>query len=272
MYCDSNARAITIFLIQFLGGVTILIISYLTDRFGRKIFMIIIVILGIIGSILLLIASALLISALGVAFGNFLVDFMFLLGFTYYSEVSTKESRILANVLMFLSIVFGSFICLIIASFTSEFWVIDAVVLFLLFPLLILSFAMRESIYYLYNNKAKKQFFDTLTLMAEINEVNLKTVIRDINPRLKDSHDLGNQFIAKNKFQSNMRYSYRDFSMDFNEFSMRETFFKKEYIESNSREQNASDSMNNPHSNMFNYSLNKNLNNSSRNNGRLTNK
>jgi hypothetical protein len=230
--------------------------------------MIIIVFLGVLGSILLLIPSALIISALGVAFGNFLVDFMFLLGFTYYSEVSTKKSRTLANVLMFLSIVFGSFICLIIASFTSSFWVIDVVVLVLLIPLLILSFAMRESIYYLYNNKAKKQFFNTLTLMAEINEVNLKTVIRDINPRMKDSEDLGKHFIAKNKFQSNMRYSYRDFSMDFNEFSMKENQYRRDHFESYSKEQNASDSnsMHNPHSNMFNYSINKNLNNSSRNN------
>jgi hypothetical protein len=238
--------------------------------------MIITVILGILGSILLLISSGLIISALGVAFGNFVIDFMFLLGFTYYSEVSTKESRTLANVLMFLSIVFGSFICLIIALIISEFWIIDVVVLILLIPLLLLSLAMRESIYYLYNNKAKKQFFNTITLISEINEVNLKTIIREVHPRFADE-DKKNDFFNKNKFNlNNTKYSYRDFSMDFNEFSMRGTDYQKENpFDSYSRDQNilpdqSSEIRNekNPHSNMFNYSINNYLNTSSSRNNR----
>ena len=227
MYCDSNGRGLTIFLIHFLGGISILIISYLSDRFGRKIFMIIIVVAGIIGSILLLIPSSLTVSALGVALGNCLVDFLFLLGFTYYSEVSTKNSRILANILMFLSIAFGSFICLIIATFTEKFQVIDLLVLLLLIPLLILSIAMRESIYFLYNNKAKKEFFNTLMLMAEINEVNLKQIVREIHPKIIDGDNYSNKFFEKNKFQTNPNYSYRDFSKDFSEFSMRGTEYHK---------------------------------------------
>ena len=230
MYCDSNGRGITIFLIHFLSGISILIISYLTDRFGRKIFMIIIVVTGILGSIMLLVPSGPTVSALGVACGNCLVDFLFLLGFTYYSEVSTKDSRIFANVMMFLSIVLGSFICLMIATFSKTFQVIDIVVLILLIPLLLLSIAMRESIYYLYNNKEKKEFFNTLMLIAEINNVNLKSIVNQIHPKIIDTEVYATNFQTKNKFQTNPNYSYTDFSKDFNQFTMRGTdYYKKGY-------------------------------------------
>lgn len=270
MYCDRNNRTITIFLIHLFGSLCILITSYLTDRLGRKIFMIIIVVSGIIGSILLLSQLGLFVSAVGVALGNLLNDFMLLLGFTYYSEVSTRDSRNVANVFMFLSIVLGSLICLAIATFTPGFTVIDAVVLFLLFPMLVLSIAMRESLYYLYNNKAKKPFFNTLSLMAEINEVNLKGIISKFGPQMGPGHgDIESRL--KNSFSQNPKYSYRDFSMDLNEYSMRATDYRKDhFFESYSRDPHYSahnSSEMNSHSgnpkqreNPFNYSLSQNPN------------
>lgn len=272
MYCDQNFRTISVFLINLFGGVCILVTSYLTDRLGRKIFMIIIVISGIIGSILLLSQSGLFVSALGVAMGNLLNDFMLLLGFTYYAEVSTRDSQNLANVFMFLSIAFGSLVCLTIASFTPGFTVIDAVVLFLLFPMLLLSVAMRESLYYLYNNKAKKPFFNTLSLMAEINEVNLKDIIAKFSPQMGPGN-ADAELRLKSNFQRNPKYSYRDFSMDLNEYSMRATDYRKDnFFESYSRDphysgQHSSEMNINSHSghakqreNPFDYNLGQNQN------------
>ena len=278
MYCDTNSRVISIFMIHFLGGLIILLISYLSDRFGRKIFFIIIVLAGILGSILLLIPSGLIVSALGVAFGNFLVDFMLILGFTYYAEMSTKDSRNVANVVMFLSIAFGSFVCLIIATFTSGFTFVDVVVLVLLFPLLVLSLALRESLYYLYNNKEKKEFFRTLKLIAEINDINLRTVISDLNPQMAESTAFKQSFQVKNKFNSNpgYSYSYRDFSADFNEFSMRGTeYYKDNPFNSYSKERvgtpDRSSDLNfqsreiqRKRNNMFNYSMDRHLKNSNK--------
>ena len=272
MYCDTNSRAISIFLIHFLGGLCVLITSYLSDRFGRKIFIILIVLTGILGSILLLIPSGLIISAIGVAFGNFLVDFMILIGLTYYAEISTKNTHVLSNVIMFTSVVFGSFICLMIASFTSGFFVIDVVVLILLIPLLILSLAMRETLYFLYNNREKREFFSTMKLISEINEVKLDRVFSQLHPKMAGNEIYQESFQNKNKFNSNSRgvYSYRDFSKDFNEFSMRATEYNKDNpfeslsregglkINSSNSKGNSSDregKLQNLRANMFNYSI-----------------
>jgi hypothetical protein len=185
-----------------------------------------------------------------------------LLGFTYYNEISIKHNRVLANVLMYLSIVFGSFICLIIASYTKGLRIFDIVVLILLIPLLLLSFAMRETLYFLYNNKAKQEFFKTMKLIAEINEVRLNQVFSKLHPEMIEEG--ASNFQYKNKFNSayGPTYSYKDFSKDFNEFSMRGTEYNKEnpFYESNSKSIGNSKDMGKAgtiRGNMFNYSIDK---------------
>ena len=70
LYCDFNKQSLTVFLIHFLGGVNIFLLSFLTGRFGRKWFLVVGSILGIIGLIMVSVPSVYFVSALGI--GNYI--------------------------------------------------------------------------------------------------------------------------------------------------------------------------------------------------------
>lgn len=66
LYCDFKKQSLTVFLIHFLGGVNIFLLSFLTGRFGRKWFLVVGSILGVIGLIMVSVPSVYFVSALGI--------------------------------------------------------------------------------------------------------------------------------------------------------------------------------------------------------------
>ena len=66
LYCDFKRQSLTVFLIHFMGGVNIFLLSFLTSRFGRKWFLVLGGILGLIGLIMVSVPSVYYVSAIGI--------------------------------------------------------------------------------------------------------------------------------------------------------------------------------------------------------------
>lgn len=218
LYCDFEKRTLTVFLIHFLGGVNIFLISFLTVRFGRKWFLVIGCFFGIIGLILVSVPSIYFVSALGIAFCNSFVDIYFLVGFTYFAEMSTGSLRALSCFLFYLSIIAGSFSCCLVVLYVESFFVLDIVLIIFLLPLLAISFTFRESMYFLYNNQIKKKLFLVLELVAEVNGVSKPRLIENIYRKLENTNK--DPFDLRSLRRS---YSYMDFSKDFSHYALKFT-------------------------------------------------
>ena len=164
-------RTISRSLINVFGGFFSLCLCYLSDRYGRRPFMILSVFLAFIGMMLLLNYSEVLISAIGIAFGNGLIDFLYVTGFTYNSEILTKKNGVKGNLITFLVVTFGSFCSMIFVFFSSNSKSVDVMMIVLLIPFLLLTLIMKESLYFMYANNKKKEFFENIKMVADLNNV-----------------------------------------------------------------------------------------------------
>ena len=97
----------------------------------------------------------------------------------------------------------------------DNFLIIDIVMIVFLLPVVFVSLTFRESMYFLYNNRIKRELFQVLALVAEANGVSKTEVMSGIRRTL--GHD--------SKMEGSFRrsYSYVDFSMDFSKFARRQT-------------------------------------------------
>lgn len=220
LYCDWKGRGLFNFMIHFVGGFTIFFICYSSDIFGRKIFTILATFIGILGIILLMMPSGILISSLGMSFGNIYIDFFMIIGFIYTTELLIKLERVKTTMIIFTCATLGSFCSLIVCFNISDFKGVDTFLLISMILLFFITFFMQESLFYLFNHKKKHDFFYTMNLIADINKVNTLDLHKKLNEYGINS--------AKNKNKNISKYDYDDFSKDFYNFTLRDTLYNKD--------------------------------------------
>ena len=129
--------------------------------------------------------------------------------------MSTKHLRALSGFLFYASLISGSFICCLVVLYVDNFLIIDIVMIVFLLPVVVVSFTFRESMYFLYNNRIKRELFQVLALVAEANGVSKGEVMKGIRKTLGHDSNMEGSFKRS--------YSYMDFSMDFSKFARRQT-------------------------------------------------